>query len=278
MEEQEAKLYENLDKWLKLMSPVLSPFRKYTWSGQTRDHIWEILRRGIIVRQHEALSSLVEMCRANFGHFGVTFLRPAFEELVWIEYVYMHSEVAVELIGLIVSHEIADSLNAQNDYMGARAMMEGGFTQRFVKVRTAQDRTGQARLREFGRKLGWSDRALLPSIQFLSKKVKREKDYTFLYHATSRFVHFSTAEILRRVWGQQGSVSVGSASFSDYWEKFAVSWGFRVFVDLLIACEDLLPDAGIPDSDEFMDLFRGFLKVPIITMDELRGWPEAPRA
>jgi hypothetical protein len=218
------------------------------------------------------------MTKANTGHFGVTFLRPAFEELVWLDYLRANMPMTKDLPLLMVRHEISDSLSAQNEYMGARTMHEGGFTQRFVKVNLALDRVTQAQIREIGRKLGWNtSRNLLPSMQFLTRKVGRERDYKFLYHATSRYVHFSGAEIFRRIWGKHGKVDIGSNTFSDYWTTFALTWGFRTFLEVLICCGDLIDSRALHDeaAEKILSLIASFLRVPIITQDELRSWDES---
>ena len=76
-------LHANLQAWLELMSPLLDPIKQYTWTDSRRlEQYWEFLRRGIIIRQYEALWALVKMSHAGVGHFGVTLLRPAFEELI----------------------------------------------------------------------------------------------------------------------------------------------------------------------------------------------------
>jgi hypothetical protein len=98
-----------------------------------------------------------------------------------------HVDVAPELVRLLAVHEVADSLNAQNEYAGLKAMTEIGFSQRYVKMFVARDRSYQARIREIGRALNWPQRpSLLPSMAYLSRQVGREREYKFLYHATSR--------------------------------------------------------------------------------------------
>jgi hypothetical protein len=97
-----------------------------------------------------------------------------------------------------------------------------------------------------------------------------------LYHGTSRYVHFSTQEILRRVWGKKGEVTISSRAFQRYWIDFAISWGSRLFLDLLTVCVDDL--AGLNEDRMFEIteaqklLPRFALKVPIITANELKSW------
>ena len=111
---------------------------------------------------------------------------------------------------------------------------------------------------------------------FLSKKVGREEDYKYLYHATSRFVHFSAHEIYRRVWGGKGEVTIGSQSFSKFWEDFATSWGVYILLETLHQCGDLFDDdvvdMGDNELERMIKLVEEFRVVPIITASELESW------
>jgi hypothetical protein len=76
-------------------------------------------------------------------------------------------------------------------------------------------------IQALGKHLKWDRRTVdagrLPSISFLAKRVGEAKLYQFLYHASSRYVHYSPAELLRRAWGRTGSMSISSHHFADYW-------------------------------------------------------------
>ncbi|HXE28002.1 MAG TPA: DUF5677 domain-containing protein [Stellaceae bacterium] len=270
-------LRHEVKDWLAVIKPMLLPVENYKWVGPSQDQFWEFLRRGAIMRQYEALHAALIMADASHAQHAVTFLRPAFEELLWIEYLAQHPKHANELARLLAFHESADNLFAQNEYLGGQAMSAIGFTQHFAKVYFAQDRKVQSRLREIGRELGWKmDRSLLPSTFFLAKQVKREQDYRYLYQGTSRFVHFSAVEICRRVWGESGNVTIGSTSFTSFWEAFALYWGFRTLVDLLVCCGDILADSEEFQSrgGELIERWKNIAPVPIITLAELRAWPE----
>ena len=271
--EDRADLREGVAAWLAFITPMLAPIEKYEWAGQDFDHFWEILKRGVIKRQQEALEAILKMADVGVGHFGVTLLRPAYEELIWIEYLDQNSLLAKELVVLLGFQEVANNLSAQNDFIGAKGMHALGFTQRFVKTYIAHNRKNKARLTEIGKRLGWRDGSL-PSMAFLSRKVGREREYKFLYQGTSRYVHFSTQEIFRRVWGKKGDVIIGSSSFSGYWEDFSIYWSFRLLITLLAHCVDLLGDVDVSSekSEEMMKWLTAITPIPIITKGELESW------
>jgi hypothetical protein len=267
-----------VEELLRVFKPMLADTETYKWEGATHAQYWEFLRRGSLVRQYEALAAALKMGRDGHGHFAVTFLRPAFEELIWIRYLGKHSELASELVRLIADREIAVNLSEQNEYFGVKHMADVGFSQKFVKTYLARERAGQARIREIGRKLGWKidNRRLLPSTFFLAKAVGSERDYKFLYQGTSRFVHFSTAEILRRIWGQHGRVTISSSGFSRYWEIFSLYWGLLIFVELLNVSADIVGEMSMGQEkwEEIRALLMRFSYVPIITSQELHIWED----
>ena len=87
-------------------------------------------------------------------------------------------------------------------------------------------------------------------------------------------MHFSTSEILRRVWGVKGEVTIGSSTMSSYWEAFSLYWSFRILIDLLLHCGDLLGDTDVAfeKHDEVMKWVSALGPIPIITTAELKYW------
>jgi len=264
-----------IEKFLEYLAPSLAPVERQTWTGADGDQFWDILRRAAIKRQLEALRAAIRMVDSGIGHFAVTLVRPAYEELIWIEYMYKHLELSNELCLLIGLKEARDGLEAQNEYIGPEGMQKGGFTQRYVKLHIARTRGVETRLREIGRALGWGrDGAVLPTFAQLARQVSREKEYKFLYQGTSRFVHFSVQEIFRRAWSQKkGELIIGSNTFARFWKDFSLYWLFRIFIELNAACSDILGDWSIHISQEKWNEMKEWLKdfkpIPIITKGEL---------
>jgi hypothetical protein len=275
----EKNIKNGVAAWVEFLGTIVDPMKKYEWSGSDATLALELLRRSAVVRQYEAMQATLKMVDAGIGHFAVTLLRPAYEEMVWLEYLSANHSIANELTRLMAANEAADSIDAQNHYLGAKAMAQIGFTQRFVKVRLAQQREVKARIRGIGKALGWREGASLPSMQFVATKVGRKIEHEFVYQGTSRSVHFSTGELLRRAWGKRGSVTITSDNFSDYWQDFALYWSLRLFVNTLIACHEVLPSFDIPDDrmKELMDWLTPFPAIPIITSGELESWNERPK-
>lgn len=125
-------------------------------------------------------------------------------------------------------------------------------------------------LKDIGNNLGWRN-GEPPGAAALARLTQNEKEYKFIYHATSRYVHFSTHELGRRVWGRQGSVIIGSDKFSHYWSDFALYWGFRIFIYVSTIFIDLWPDDSA-QLDGVLKEIQQMYPMPIITAEELESW------
>lgn len=109
--------------------------------------------------------------------------------------------------------------------------------------------------------------------------VGRSDLYGFLYHATSRLVHFSVPELMRRVWGKPGKMEVAADFFERYWAEFAIYWGGWIFGQTfaLVGPEltSLSEDFEEYDLAPFERAVKALLRkggIPIITVEEI-AWP-----
>lgn len=273
-EGEDRVLREGFSEWLKFLNPIFDSAKEYTWDGSIQEQLWPFFRRGIIQRQMEAMRAILQMVDAGHGHFGVMFLRPAYEELVWLEYLDKRKDIANELVHALMQHELGQNVEAQHEYAGMEVMKTLGFSPEAVRAFARADASALKKLETIGKKLGWrKTKTVLPSMRFLSKEVSRLGEYKFLYHATSRYVHCSTHEIFRRIWGHDGKVTIGSSSFSRYWQDFAMYWSLRIFLQL--PWEDLVSNHAIADDkgQEMLNWIQRFFVIPIITAEELIPWP-----
>jgi len=244
-------------------------------SGNVQGNAWEILRRSIVVRQYEALSAIMQMTGHGSGHFGVVLLRAAYEELVWLDYLSLLPSGQNDICVALVSQEICDSLGAQNEYLGKDGMASIGFSQAYVKKTLAKLRAQNATLKSATAAFEWSKpnhskEDAKPSFWKASAKTNRDKEYRYLYLATSRFAHFSAHELLRRVWGGEGSWSIASSHFSRYWTDFALYWGARIFLESVNASK--LEMSGRFDEEtrcKFLERISLMTPVQIITKTEV---------
>jgi hypothetical protein len=269
------KLIHNVESILTDLSPAIDSIRDL--QGAQLKNLLTLVAVSIVVRQYDSLEAMTHLVSKDRAYACVGMLRPACEELVWLKYLVSIDVVkADQLLKLMAALEAHDALKAQDSFAGSRVTTQLGLKGHLAEARKTYPISKKA-LSEIGRDLGWPDRTTkngdFPSMSFLAKRVGERKMYEFLYHASSRFVHFSAAEVLRRVWySRSGNISVRSDNFSNYWGSFSLFWGLSLFLKTFAAAP-MPPQFEFPDdADAILRATRviGELgQVPIITVEEL---------
>jgi hypothetical protein len=200
LKEKIRSLHKNVSLVLTEMKPVIDSSSKLAWEPSTGFR--RLIFRAILIRQYECLDSIVHLVENNRGYAGVALLRPACEELIWAKYLaQLDDGDANDLLLCLVRKEMFETLKAQDDHIGRTQTKKLGLIHQLNKMIRLQPVT-RSQLSNLGKRLGWDKRMIAagipPSSQFLAKKTGMTSLYNFLFHASSRFVHFSTSELLRR--------------------------------------------------------------------------------
>lgn len=255
---------------------------KVALADQPPSHFMDVLDlvcRAAYIRQHEALVGHVSASAAGHGHATVLILRPAFEEMLWLEYLgTLDAAIARELLGLLTAQEIGQGVEAQQKHLGKRTMKELGFSSHFVNQTGRQLAETRRALSKLGSRLGFpvgdQGRWFGPSMGDLAAITGQEALYSFLYSGTSRTVHFSPAELMRRSWfGEDRTTHISSDLFESYWADFGLAWGTEILMHTAVATLELMPsefEFEIPDTllGEVEDLMS-MGRVPIVTREEM---------
>lgn len=275
----ESELRQAVKGFLVETSPVIEHISSIDWTQS--DGMVQIIFRAILRRQYESLGTIVETSGVEKAYSTVSLLRPACEELIWIKYLkHIGRPDANELLRLMAVTEIGTTITAQLEYVGPQIMQSLGFSPTFLREQGASALEGRARLQVLGKRLGWGPRAKkaeIPSVFFLAKVTSNLELYKFLYHATSKFVHFSVHELMRRVWGRPGAMTISSDVFARYWSVFSLRWGLELYLETLCEALEWVEDENGPEMNEARlkevgEIIRQFGRVPIITAEELQ-WP-----
>ena len=144
---------------------------------------------------------------------------------------------------------VAQSVTQQADHVGATIARGIGWTRAEIANHRRTLKNINKELETIDRRLRWKG-GVTPTFRWLSTRAGRSNEYGFLYHATSSYVHFSPHELLRRVWGQHGTVAVGSSRFADHWADFSTYWSMHTFVQVLAVVDASLLEGLAALSDE----------------------------
>ncbi len=255
-----------------------------TMSWVPSDGYLPVVFRAILRRQFEGLQVISDLVASGHGFAAGPLLRPSCEEFIWAKYlVQIPTDEAQQLVYCFLHDELFKSLRAQDKYAGRPVTKSLGLLpdlEVFKKNRSEL----LGKLRCLGTRLGWPPHVIsngqLPSVSWLAKTTAEETTYEFVYHATSRYVHFSVHELLRRGWGnpQEGSLSIDSVYLRDHWAHFCLYWGLSLYLDTLITFLEVV-DPPIEMSKQtsvqvlqVLERIGKFVKPSLITPREL-DWP-----
>jgi Family of unknown function (DUF5677) len=268
---------EIVSKLLDMFRPIIDDFSKLKWA--LSDGFWLLTCRCVLRRQFDALEVIVDLARRNSGHCAVPLLRPACEEFLWTKYLRSLTPAVRETIVLQKSQiETADALDAQRQSIGDTTMNSLGFTSTFMNSMRENRTRAQRQLTSIKKLLKWPRKPeFLPSVSFIARETNEKELYDLIYHATSRTVHFTVSELLRRAWGDPEEVHISSLQMDDYWSRFSLYWGGRIFFFAFVDISEALVTEGIDvpnfqDDSLFESVMRQFAEpgvVPIITPQEL---------
>ena len=273
-----------IEALLEHLKPFVAHITDIDW--KPKDGVLSLILRGMVRRQYDCLGAVTTLVRNGLGYAAAPMLRPACEEFIWATYLaQLQKAEAEELVSVVGHGEVVASLSAQDDYAGRKVTRELGLEAHLLKMRRSEP-FARARLQKLGQKLGWEKRTVqsgsLPSVGYIAKQIGQTKLYNLLYHATSRFVHFSTSELLRRAWGKSGKVTICSDNFGEYWAAFTLHWGglllLRTTAAVARALENEMPE-NLLDAESLLRTAEEIADhglVPIITAAELAWESNAP--
>ena len=252
-----VQLVKSTRALLACLSPWIQEVSVVDWNGATG--FTPILRRSALRRQFEALEVGVELVASERGYAAVPLLRPACEELLWLKYLdKLTADDGNLLSECWIRSGLLRDLNAQAGEVGAEGMMAMGLGPA-LKASRSKESVVQHKLRGLGKRLGWPNvsKGRVPSIRFIAEATDSESLYRFLYHAVSRYVHFSPVELSRLGWGRPGRLELSSKTYEPVWAVFALSWSTRLLGWSMAAASNALEAEGVsePNQKELQEAF-----------------------
>jgi hypothetical protein len=286
-------LSEGCQQLLMATSKWISEFGTSTWvpkpAIESRIEMLRLVLGAVAVKQSEALEAIVDLTQDQKGYAAVSLLRAMCEEYVWVKFLAdVDPKIASGIITDLGAFQNYETFLAQDQHKDTKNLK---FPDRWIKRTKIRAELSRISLKQTFSSLGFLPKknAVVPSFFSIAKHVGEESLYRFLYHATSRVVHFSVPEIMRRIWGRPGSFTVSSSNFDRYWSSFALYWGAslysRTFLEILIGHakqEELNNEEAWADKDiqsltdgivEAMRRVQGKGAMPIITPEEVY-WPD----
>lgn len=225
-----------------------------------------ILLRAAAVKSWEFASFAHRKPAPANGFYLTATLRGICEDLIVLSFLETLSpEDRDTAIGLLIQKDLAEALGAQTTFFN-----EERPWQPVLGAPAAFD-SGEDKLRTLSESLGWKARQPWPSVWFMAKATSLTPLYSYLYSATSRWVHFSPQILMRMGWGgsqdepsNQTQWRFTTKNFSGYYAEFNRVYSAYLFLRLLRGPARSLKE---PKTDGLLDLLEGDLS-------EVIRWPE----
>jgi hypothetical protein len=151
--------------------------------------------------------------------FYSPFLRGLCEDLITIKFIGKHFKSSKdEFVNAYMFHLLLHSMVAQKDFLGKTAPF-----QQMVMLKD-MEKIMEEKDNELKRLMvanGFNKDRLFPSVEHMAIDAQLKHLYDFLYHATSRMVHFSPNILLRMGWYEKDEPTKFSAHhFYKYYDQF----------------------------------------------------------
>jgi hypothetical protein len=236
-------------------------------------------------RQLESIRGASLLGRQDLGHLAVAFVRASLEDVMYLGFfVKLDLADSQGLFKLLGNWDVLRSLLAQREYVGDEVMAQLWYSDAFLEAAVeARDRV-KTGLKALQKKYKWSG-GTLPSGDWIADQAGQRKLYDYLHAASSRALHFSVGEIMRRGWGHpSGKIVTDKPEFREHLASFALDQLWRLYVETWNVTMPLLEEAGISSDEslgfEVMEPVLNRLlalgKVPLVHAHEWNLTPEGP--
>ncbi|WP_409180129.1 DUF5677 domain-containing protein [Amycolatopsis sp. VS8301801F10] len=234
-------------------------------------------------RQIESLRAAVALARQNLGHLAVSFVRASLEDVIYLGFfVPLALEDSQKLFLLLGNWDSTRSLLAQRAYVGDEVMKKLWYPKSFLDAVQHKRDDLRTQLKVLQKYYKWSGGAL-PSAAWIAEKAGRKDLYDYLHAATSRSLHFSAGEIMRRGWGHpSGKMITDEPEFRAHLSSFALDQLWRLYAETWMVAAPLMEAAAITIGDDLqtaemeaaLNRLVALGKVPLVHAHEWNLTPE----
>lgn len=234
-------------------------------------------------RQLESIRAALLLSTEGLGHLAVGFVRASLEEVMYLGFLQtLDREPARKLFMVLGQWDSFRSLLAQRAHVGDEVMHELWFTDNHL--RQAETSTAELRkqLKVLGKHYGWG--GLLPNGDWVAERAGQRPLYDYLHSASSRAVHFSAGEVLRRAWGHpDGQITTNKPEFRDHLTNFALHQLVLLFFEMWSLLDDpakagvtLSEDVEESEVEAVVQAVASLGQVPLVHAHEWNLTPDGP--
>lgn len=247
------------------LQPIVSEITRATIGEKG---IFGCALRASIAKSYEFTSLAYQEPPPAQGFFITATLRGICEDLIVFTFLDgLGADERNKALSLLMSLNLAEGVKAQSEFFAAMRPWQP------VVQLSKNNSDKEQELRALSAKLGWKGRQAWPTVWYMAKAASLHTLYSYLYSATSKWVHFSPHILLRMGWGGDTMDDLGdhtewaftTANFAQYYVEFNQTYSLMLFLQLLRGpASSLLPDST-----------QGTISALQSKLNEPLRWPEA---
>lgn len=235
-------------------------------------------------RQFESIRGAVIFARQDLGHLAVAFVRASLEDVIYLGFfASLALEDSQKLFLLLGNWDATRPLLAQRAYVGDDVMNALWYPTAFLDAVQLKRDEVRSQLKELQNHYYRWPGGELPSGAWIAEKAGKKDLYDYLHAATSRSLHFSVGEIMRRGWGHpSGKMITDKLEFREHLASFALDQLWRLYVETWEVTLPLMEAAAISSDDSLgpvdmepvLSRLLALGKVPLVHAHEWNLTPE----
>ncbi len=235
-------------------------------------------------RQLESIKAAVLLTRQDLGHLALAFVRAALEDVMYLKFFFGLDQTAFQRLFLLFGKwDGLRSLLSQRALVGDDVMNGLWYPTDFLGAAETQRSETREALRELQKEYGWRG-GVLPSADWIAEQAGLRPLYDYLHAATSRALHFSAGEIMRRGWGDPaGQMLTNEPGFREHLADFALHQLVLLFFETWKIVENveaagisLVEDVEPAELDAVVQRIAALGQVPLVHAAEWNLRPDGP--
>jgi hypothetical protein len=261
----------------------LFEIRAIEWSAAESDYRL-LAVNAAFRRQLESIKAAIFLTRQDLGHLAVTFIRAALEEVMYLKFFLDLDQTASQRLFILLGKwDGLRSFLAQRDFLGDEMMIDLWYSKEFLDAADTQRSVACDALKELRNQYRWG-RGIVPSAGWVAERAGQRPLYDYLHAATSRVLHFSAGEIIRRGWGNPAEEMItDQPEFREHLAEFALYQLVLLFFETWKIVDDteaagitLAEDVETAEVDAVVQRIAALGQIPLVHAAEWNLTPDGP--
>lgn len=236
---------------------------------QTLSNTYILTSSAVLIKSYEYIYDLINTNEIEGSFFLTPHLRGICEDLITLKYLGKYEkDLRDKIIMTYMLLLTSESMKAQHDFFREENILQPVVIFEDIDTKIT-DLSNE--LKAIWVSQGSKGDKVFPKVKQMAVETNMISLYNYLYHATSRAVHFSPNALLRMGWGNDQEIHFSTKNFEIYYKTFNVYYGTYLFLKYVKEFKKILKldKELIRLSEELKVEFKTLACPPIVTYEEL---------